>query len=220
MRQRKNWKDKKCHANDWANMYRLAVRNAADAQRGQQNEWQASNITSSSVTCRWCQPDQKSESKLAQMRMTAMVCCLVKKSAGEQTHREMSSSIYEIIRTSLCQIGCTKFFAPESTFISLPQRRQRRSSSRRKILSLFHFFIVTVFPLFAKNWIKKNEHFSISTLARNSSTVSFFSLEQCYSNQNMDSSMDRNAANTATETVFISQVTSQTILGEREREEV
>lgn len=32
--------------------------------------------------------------------------------------------------------------------------------------------------------------------------------------------MDRNAANTATETVFISQVTSQTILGEREREEV
>lgn len=137
MRQRKNWKDKKCHANDWANMYRLAVRNAADAQRGQQNEWQASNITSSSVTCRWCQPDQKSESKLAQMSMTAMVCCLVKKSAGEQTHREMSSSIYEIIRTSLCQIGCTKFFLHPNPRLLVCRREGRGDQAAEEKYCLF-----------------------------------------------------------------------------------
>lgn len=155
MRQRKNWKDKKCHANDWANMYRLAVRNAADAQRGQQNEWQASNITSSSVTCRWCQPDQKSESKLAQMRMTAMVCCLVKKSAGEQTHREMSSSIYEIIRTSLCQIGCTKFLCTRIHVYQSAVEKVEEIKQQKKNIVSFSFLYCDCFSTFCQKLDKE-----------------------------------------------------------------
>lgn len=73
-RKEKEKENKKCHADDTANIRcRLAARNAAAlaAQWGRQSEWQATtNITSSSsisssssfyrsVSCRWCQPDQK-----------------------------------------------------------------------------------------------------------------------------------------------------------------
>lgn len=120
------------------------------------------------------------------------------------------------------------FYALQPVELKVEEIRQQRknidakstSESASQLCFFFsHFLIVTVSLFLSKISIGYRKRMSTvaSALARNSSTVSFSFSELCCSNQNMDSSMDRNAA---AEAIFISQVTSQTVLGEREREEV
>ncbi len=196
---------------------RLAARNAAAlaAQWGRQSEWQATtNITSSSsssssssfyrsVSCRWCQPDQKSERADTSDDSSGCYCFglavmqRIEKSPG--VHPNVIVDIWDNKRAewrNCCLLPCTpnprllvsvcSIVEEEKEVVEIKQQQQQQ---RKNIDAKSTFWkkrqecrmIVSSFSNCALSFLSlplpksQLEKGTATTWARNSSTVSFLS---------------------------------------------